>query len=258
MAPAKKADDSGTGREVGKSDSADLLEIELKQIEEQYKVTREKVNRLREDHERCKQRTKDIYTESKEFSEYIENKREKRRNQIITINDDQNHKLDKLNSKEDVSQADHDDRMGQIDSEIRAEEFRRTKLLDALSKQSDAMRLKEKNDQRIRELEHEYQRRQVDDAERLQQLKSECLEAKRNFKLAAQESAKEAQIKLNIEARKMVAERTEAARRLNRELRQNLVELVGEGKFLAQQKRVVEEQQRKVKAEIQYLNSVKR
>jgi len=51
--------------------------------------------------------------------------------------------------------------MGQIDSEIRAEEFRRTKLLDALSKQSDAMRLKEKNDQRIRELEHEYQRRQV-------------------------------------------------------------------------------------------------
>lgn len=120
------------------------------------------------------------------------------------------------------------------------------------------MRLKEKNDQRIRELELEYTRRQIEDAERLQKLKSECLEAKKNFKMAAQESAKEAQLKLNIEARKMVSERTDTARRLNRELRQNLVELVGEGKFLAQQKRVVEEKQRKVKAEIQYLNSVKR
>ena len=91
-----------------------------------------------------------------------------------------------------------------------------------------------------------------------QQLKSECLEAKKNFKLAAQESAKESQLKLDIEARKMVAERTDAARRLNRDLRQNLVKLVGEGKHLAQQKHVVEEQQRKVKAEIQYLYSVQR
>ena len=154
------------------------------------------------------------------------------------------------------------------------------------------MRLKEKNDERIQELEREYQRCQLEDAERLQsrawkitdatrsnkniklwfkgnkyffnfwaqnqQLKSECLEAKKNFKLAAQESAKESQLKLDIEARKMVAERTDAARRLNRDLRQTLVKLVGEGKHLAHQKHVVEEQQRKVKAEIQYLYSVQR
>ena len=62
-----------------------MLENELKHIEEQYKLTREKVNRLREDHERCKQRTKEIYTESKEFSEYIENKREKRYVNFISI-----------------------------------------------------------------------------------------------------------------------------------------------------------------------------
>jgi len=255
---AKKTDEPEKGKELGRSESTELLENELKSVEEQYRKTREQVNRLREALEKNKQKTKETFHESKEFAEYIQNKRNKRQNQIITINEDQRAKLDALDVQEQNAQSAHEERIRGIDEEIRNEEFRRKKLLDELHKQSDAMRLKEKNDERIQELEHEYQRCQLEDAERLQQLKSECLEAKKNFKLAAQESAKESQLKLDIEARKMVAERTDAARRLNRDLRQNLVKLVGEGKHLAQQKHVVEEQQRKVKAEIQYLYSVQR
>lgn len=56
----------------------------------------------------------------------------------------------------------------------------------------------------------------------------------------------------------MVLKRTETARKVNNDLRKNLVELVDEGKGLALQKRSVEEQQRKVKAELQYLKNVKK
>jgi len=232
-----------------------LLENELRQIEQKYKETREKVNTLRDQHLQAKNKTKDIQNQSKEFSEYIQHKRDKRHNQIISINDDQQNKLSKLDAEEAKAQSLHDERIRQIDSEIRAEEFRRTKLLDSLNKLSDVMRLKDKNDARILELEQDFSRIQIEDAEKLQQLKYACLEAKKDFEILTQESAKDAQSKLNIEARKMVAERTEAARRLNRDLRQKLVELVAQGKMLANRKRSVEEQQRKVKAEIQYLKS---
>jgi len=255
---AKKGEEPGPGREIGRSDSTELLENELKQIETKYKVTRENVNRLRDELEKNKQRIKEIHGESKEFTEYIQKKRNKRHNQIVTINDEQKAKLDLLDQEDAKAQAAHEKRIEKLNEEIRKEEFRRKKLVDAVNQQSDAMRLKERNDQRIHELEEEYTVQQLKDAEHLQNMKSECLEAKRSFKLAAQESAKESQLKLDIEARKMVSERTDAARRLNRDLRQSLVQLVGEGKYLAQQKRLVEETQRKVKAEIQYLNSVKR
>ena len=88
--------------------------------------------------------------------------------------------------------------------------------------------------------------------------KVECLEAKRSFKLAAAESAKETQLKLHQDARNLLAEKTESHRRKNNDLRKILVNLVGEAKVLSKQKKAVEEQQRKVKADIQYLSSVKR
>ena len=66
------------GKELGRSESTELLENELKSVEEQYRKTREQVNRLREALEKNKQKTKETFHESKEFAEYIQNKRNKR------------------------------------------------------------------------------------------------------------------------------------------------------------------------------------
>ena len=66
------------GKELGRSESTELLENELKSVEEQYRKTREKVNKLREALEKNKQKTKETFHESKEFAEYIQNKRNKR------------------------------------------------------------------------------------------------------------------------------------------------------------------------------------
>lgn len=253
----KGADEQGP-RDDGRSDSSELLEIELTLIEQKYKSTRENVNRLRVEYEEEKEKSKMIQMESIQFAEYISKKSSKRLSQIITINDDQQHRINALDEDEKRAQIAHEEQIKKIEKEIRAEEFRQNKLKDLLNQESEAMRLKEKHDKKILDLENEFKRRQVEDAEALQELKNECLEAKKNFKMAAQESAKEAQLKLNMEARKMVLKRTETARKVNNDLRKNLVELVDEGKGLALQKRSVEEQQRKVKAELQYLKNVKK
>jgi len=260
MPPKKKPAedvDSG-GKDLGRSESSELLENELLNVEKKYKATREKVNALREELRLAKLKTKEIFTESREFSEYIDKKREKRHNQIISINDDQRSMLNKLDEQERLAQEEHENQMNDLDRQIRDEEFRRIKLNDVLSSLNHIVRLKEQNDQRISELEAEYAQLKIDDAEKLQKLKVECLEAKRSFKLAAAESAKETQLKLHQDARNLLAEKTESHRRKNNELRKILVNLVGEAKHLSKQKKAVEEQQRKVKADIQFLSSVKR
>jgi len=262
MPPKKKqadgADAESGGKDLGRSESTELLENELVSVEKKYKTTREQVNELREELRLAKLKTKEIFTESREFSEYIDKKREKRHNQIISINDDQQNMLNKLDEQEKEAQAEHEKRMNELDRQIRDEEFRRMKLNDVLSSLSHIVRLKEQNDQRIAELEADYAQMKIDDAEKLQKLKVECLEAKRSFKLAAAESAKETQLKLHQDARNLLAEKTESHRRKNNDLRKILVNLVGEAKVLSKQKKAVEEQQRKVKADIQYLSSVKR
>jgi len=260
MPPKKKPAedvDSG-GKDLGRSESTELLENELLNVEKKYKATREQVNALREELRLAKLKTKEIFTESREFSEYIDKKREKRHNQIISINDDQRSMLNKLDEQERLAQEEHENQMNDLDRQIRDEEFRRIKLNDVLSSLNHIVRLKEQNDQRISELEAEYAQLKIDDAEKLQKLKVECLEAKRSFKLAAAESAKETQLKLHQDARNLLAEKTESHRRKNNELRKILVNLVGEAKHLSKQKKAVEEQQRKVKADIQFLSSVKR
>jgi len=260
MPPKKKPAedvDSG-GKDLGRSESTELLENELLNVEKKYKATREQVNELREELRLAKLKTKEIFTESREFSEYIDKKREKRHNQIISINDDQRSMLNKLDEQERLAQEEHENQMNDLDRQIRDEEFRRIKLNDVLSSLNHIVRLKEQNDQRISELEAEYAQLKIDDAEKLQKLKVECLEAKRSFKLAAAESAKETQLKLHQDARNLLAEKTESHRRKNNELRKILVNLVGEAKHLSKQKKAVEEQQRKVKADIQFLSSVKR
>jgi len=260
MPPKKKPAedvDSG-GKDLGRSESSELLENELLNVEKKYKATREQVNALREELRLAKLKTKEIFTESREFSEYIDKKREKRHNQIISINDDQRSMLNKLDEQERLAQEEHENQMNDLDRQIRDEEFRRIKLNDVLSSLNHIVRLKEQNDQRISELEAEYAQLKIDDAEKLQKLKVECLEAKRSFKLAAAESAKETQLKLHQDARNLLAEKTESHRRKNNELRKILVNLVGEAKHLSKQKKAVEEQQRKVKADIQFLSSVKR
>jgi len=260
MPPKKKPAedvDSG-GKDLGRSESTELLENELLNVEKKYKATREQVNTLREELRLAKLKTKEIFTESREFSEYIDKKREKRHNQIISINDDQRSMLNKLDEQERLAQEEHENQMNDLDRQIRDEEFRRIKLNDVLSSLNHIVRLKEENDQRISELEAEYAQLKIDDAEKLQKLKVECLEAKRSFKLAAAESAKETQLKLHQDARNLLAEKTESHRRKNNELRKILVNLVGEAKHLSKQKKAVEEQQRKVKADIQFLSSVKR
>lgn len=73
---------------------------------------------------------------------------------------------------------------------------------------------------------------QVEDAEMLQKMKIECLEKQREYQAYAVSTSKEEQQKLNMEAKKMVVERTTAAKRENQELRRRLTELIEEGKSL--------------------------
>ena len=93
------------GKDLGRSESTELLENELLNVEKKYKATREQVNALREELRLAKLKTKEIFTESREFSEYIDKKREKRHNQIISINDDQRSMLNKLDEQERLAQV---------------------------------------------------------------------------------------------------------------------------------------------------------
>jgi len=260
----KKAAKEEKGEETaapapGAADSQEcLLEEELKKIEEKYRETREQVNELRKKHDEVKQKTADMHQESREFANYIEARREKRHQQVVSINDDQTKQLKDLDLEEARLQAEHEAEINRINGLIRDEDFKRIKLQDELQQMADLVLLKEQNDRKIQELNEQYEKMQIADAEMLQEMKIECLKKQKEHQAFAVSTSKEEQQKLNIEAKKMVVERTTAAKRENQDLRRRLTELIEEGKSIAKERKELEEQQRKIRAEVDYLKSIKK
>jgi DNA repair exonuclease SbcCD ATPase subunit len=144
---------------------------ELKKVEDEYKATRQKVNDLRVQNHLLKEKTQEIQEESKEYSQFIDKKREKRQNRIISVNDDQQATLKRLEDDDKQAEREHQERMAKLDEEISLALFKRSGLKDQLMNLSDSTALKDRNDRRIKELEEEYARRQIEDSEMLQNLK---------------------------------------------------------------------------------------
>lgn len=262
MAKKKGGDDKGKKVEetaLTSTDSSEgLLEAELKRVEEKYKETRQRVNDLRKQHDDVKQKTINMHQEAREFAHYIEQKRTKRHEQVVTIHDDQERHLRELDEEEEKLQKEHQAEIEKINGLVRDEEFKRIKLHDELQQQAEVVLLKDKNDRQIEELNAKYAKMQVDDAENLQAMKIEWLDKQRDFIASAVATSKDEIQNLQVEAKKMVIERTLSAKKQNQDLRSRLVELIQEGKSLAKQKRSIEDQQRNVRAEIDYLKSIKR
>merc|ERR1712131_478378 len=235
MGKGEKKDEVKT---VEKTEKETLLEAELKKVEDEYKATRQKVNDLRVQNHQLREKTQEIQEESKEYSQFIDKKREKRQNRIISVHDEQQATLKRLE-----------------DEEIRLALFKRSGLKDQLMNLSDATALKDRNDRRIKELEEEYARRQVEDSEMLQNLKAKCLRSQKEFKMASQEAAKEAKTQLKIDAHRIIKERTTQARKTNKQLRDQLIKHIDETRVLAVQRKVLESQQRNLQAEIECLKS---
>jgi len=248
----EKKDDVKT---VEKTEKETLLEAELKKVEDEYKATRQKVNELRVQNHQLKEKTQEIQEESKEYSQFIDKKREKRQNRIISVHDEQQATLKRLEDEDKQAEIEHQARMAKLDEEIRLALFKRQGLKDQLMNLSDATNLKDKNDRRIKELEDEFARRQVEDSEMLQNLKAKCLRSQKEFKLASQEAAKEAKTQLKIDAHRIIKERTTQARKTNKQLRDQLIKHIDETKVLAVQRKVLESQQRNLQAEIECLKS---
>lgn len=229
-----------------------------RKIEEKYRETREQVNELRKKHDDVKQKTADMHHESREFANYIETRREKRHQQVVSIHDDQTKQLKDLDSEEARLQAEHEVEINRINGLIRDEDFKRIKLQDELQQMADLVLLKEQNDRKIQELHEQYEKMQIADAEMLQEMKIECLKKQKHHQTFAVSTSKEEHQKLNMEAKKMVVDRTTAAKRENQELRRRLTELIEEGKSIAKERKELEEQQRKIRAEVDYLKSIKK
>jgi hypothetical protein len=190
----------------------------------------------------------------------------------VSINDDQAQQLKDLDLEEARLQAEHEAEINRINGLIRDEDFKRIKLQDELQQMADLVLLKEQNDRKIQasrflhplpnplfqELSEQYEKMQIADAEMLQEMKIECLKKQREHQAYAVSTSKEEHQKLNMEAKKMVVERTTAAKRENQELRRRLTELIEEGKSIAKERKELEEQQRKIRAEVDYLKSIKK
>lgn len=83
--------------------------------------------------------------------------------------------MKRLEDEDKQAEREHQERMAKLDEEIRLALFKRSGLKDQLMNLSDATALKDRNDRRIKELEEEYARRQVEDSEMLQNLKGKYL-----------------------------------------------------------------------------------
>merc|ERR1712123_418973 len=235
---AKKDEKKEEEKPVEKSEKECQLEAELKKVEDEYKATREKVNELRLRNHMLKDKSVEIQDEAAEYLTFIDRKRQTRQSRITAVNDQQQSTLAELEEEDAGAEEKHQARLAQLHEENRLALFKRSGLKDQLLNLSDAITLKEKNDKRIKELEREL--------------------ARKKFKMASQEAAKEAKTQLKVDAHKIIKERTATARKTNKQLRDQLIKHIDDTKVLGVQRKVLEAQCRDLQAEINCLKSFKR
>merc|ERR1711917_140383 len=131
MPPKKDAKKGDKGEKkdevktVEKTEKETLLEAELKKVEDEYKATRQKVNDLRVQNHQLREKTQEIQEERKEYSQFIDKKREKRQNRIISVHDEQQATLKRLEDEDKQAEREHQERMSKLDEEIRLALFKR-------------------------------------------------------------------------------------------------------------------------------------
>jgi len=234
-----------------------LLKAELEKINQALEKSKENVDELKKENEWLQSEAQKIRIESHEYMSYMEKKTSKRQTTIITLSDHNKQEIRNIQLQRQNMEEDFDDKKKSLENLL----LEKQHLLERTNQElGDLQEYKDlQTDQlgKIRDLESQVRQMREHHTERIQQMKSDFLREKKDYQHDSDFRISSLEKKANKEAVQCLTEHTNKIKFENRELRQELLNLINTTRALNDHRTQLEDQRKQLLREQNYANDLK-
>jgi len=223
----------------------------------QLQDVRNNVERLRKEHIRLTDEASNIRLETHEYMNYMEKKTSKRQNMIVSLNDQNQKEIEKIKEEERQLTEEFERQKDELREKILVKENQLAATQLELNNLEEYRELQQKQSERIAELQGQVAKMQIEHSETIQQLKAQFLEEKKAFEEESEATISALAKQAKKEASDCLNKHTENIKKENREMRQELMDLIERTRALHLHKIKLEKQKKELTRELQYNEDVK-
>nr|XP_002132105.1 coiled-coil domain-containing protein 166-like [Ciona intestinalis] len=247
-----------TDEGLGPSDREVLLQKECDGLTSDLSRLKQEVDELRKENEFLQEEAQQTRIESHEYMSYMAKKTHKRQTTIISLSDQNERELDKINRQKELMLADYEEKKTALKTSLLEKENLLAKANKEFQDLAEYRELREEQLKKIKQLEREVLRMRGKHSDTIQQLKSQFLQEKAEYTDESEEKIQELAKEANKKAVLCLAEHADSIKQENRTLRAELLELIKKSRILNQHKKKLEDQKHELLREKQYSEDIRR
>nr|CAB3228240.1 coiled-coil domain-containing protein 166-like [Phallusia mammillata] len=243
---------------MGPTDREVLLQKELDTLTNDLARHKKEVDELRKENEFLQTEAQQTRVESHEYMSYMAKKTHKRQTTIISLSDQNQRELEKINRQKQLMLTDYEEKKSALKASLLEKENLLTKAKKEYQDLAEYRDLRDDQLKRIKQLEREVLRMRGTHSDTIQQLKAKFLHEKSEYTEESEERIKDLAREANKKAVKCLGEHAESIKVENRALRAELLELINRSRILNQHRKELEEQRKDLLREKQYSEDIRR
>nr|XP_039265015.1 coiled-coil domain-containing protein 166-like [Styela clava] len=253
------ADDAENAKEpTGPTDREVYLKKELNHLTNDLERLKKQSEELRKENEVLQQEAQHTRIESHEYMSYMAKKTHKRQTTIVSLSDQNQKELEKINSQKEQMLSDYEEKKNKLKATLLEKESLLTKARKEFQDLGEYRELREDQLKKIKQLEREVLHMRGKHSDTIQQLKAKFLQEKAEYTEESENKIQALALEANKKAVQCLNEHTTNIKYENRQLRAELLNLIRKSQVLNQHKQELEEQKKQLQREQQYSEDIRK
>ena len=219
---------------------------------------KKEVDELRRENEFLQNEAQQTRVESHEYMSYMAKKTHKRQTTIISLSDQNQKELEKINRQKQIMLTDYEEKKNALKNELLEKENMLAKATREFGELTEYQELREDQLKKIKQLERQILKMRGEHSDLIQQLKADFLQEKAQYTIDSEEKIKQLAQEANKKAVKCLAEHADNIKQENRALRAELMQLIKRSRVLVEHKKELEEQKKELVREQQYSEDIRK
>ena len=219
---------------------------------------KKEVDELRAENEFLQTEAQQTRVESHEYMSYMAKKTHKRQTTIITLSDQNQKELEKINRQKEIMLADYEAKKNRLKNEVLEKENMLVKATKEFADLTEYQELRDEQMKKIKQLERQILKMRGEHSDTIQQLKADFLQEKSQYTIDSEEKIKQLAREANKKAVKCLAEHADSIKQENRALRAELMQLIKKSRVLVEHKKELEGQKKELIREQQYSEDIRK
>lgn len=242
--------------DVVPSQEAALLLQDYERVCQELEALKVQRGQLREQNDFLQQEAQRLRSESLEFTGYLAKRAQKRQDAVASLSEENRQMLEEIRQQHQEVLAHFRVQEAAARDQLLHKEAELARLGSDLEGLGEVRALQREQVTRIRELQHELAAARKQQVERLQETKAHFLRQKAAYEKEAQQQVERMAQEAQEVATRCQREHSEAVKRQNQELRQELQQLVHRANELRKRKQRLEEQAQQLRQEHHCLQEI--